>query len=650
MDHEHSSPSLCRRGAGGGGDAWPTTDPVCGMTVDLATSRHHFEHANGIFHFCSAGCREKFVADPEAYLAPKARPSATPGAVYTCPMHPEIRQTGPGSCPICGMALEPLTVTAEPEANPELADMTPPLLDRRRADRPGCRFGHASPPSRLVHAQTGAARPGHSGRAVGRLAVLPSRLGLAGPSQPQHVHPDRPRHRCGLGLQRRRYARARPVPRRLPCRTTAMLRSTSRPPRSSRSWCCWARCWNSGARADRRRHSRAAEPGAQDRSPHHGQRRRRGGARSSRSILAIGCACGRATACRSMAGAGRHAAPSMKSMVTGESMPVAKHPGDRVIGGTVNGTGALVMRADRVGSETMLARIVAMVAEAQRSRAPIQRLADIVAGWFVPAVIAAALVAFAAWAIWGPAPALAYALIAAVSVLIIACPCALGLATPMSIMVGIGKGAGAGVLIRSAEALERLEKVDTLVLDKTGTLTEGRPRVVAVVPIGEWSESDLCPGGQLRARQRASAGRRHCRRGAGARRCHGRARRLPFVHRQGRQRRGDGCGRRAGQCRPDAAISASLGELEAKAEALRRDGATVLYSWRSKAGRRRHCHRRSDQADGAGRAAPLRAPDADRHADRRQPDHSRGRRAPLGHRRGRRRGAAGRQARRRSVA
>ena len=186
-----------------------------------------------------------------------------------------------------------------------------------------------------------------------------------------------------------------------------------------------------------------------------------------------------------------------------------------MIGGTVNGTGALVMRADRVGPDTMLARIVAMVAEAQRSRAPIQRLADIVAGWFVPAVIAVALLAFAAWAIWGPPPALAYALIAAVSVLIIACPCALGLATPMSIMVGIGKGAGAGVLIRSAEALERLEKVDTLVVDKTGTLTEGRPRVVAVVPAGGWSESDLLAAGGLgRARQRASAGRRHRRRGA----------------------------------------------------------------------------------------------------------------------------------------
>ncbi|HEY5299126.1 MAG TPA: copper-translocating P-type ATPase, partial [Acetobacteraceae bacterium] len=180
-----------------------------------------------------------------------------------------------------------------------------------------------------------------------------------------------------------------------------------------------------------------------------------------------------------------------ESMVTGESMPVAKQAGDKVIGGTVNGTGSLVMRADKIGSDTMLSRIVAMVAAAQRSRAPIQRLADIVAGYFVPAVIAIAIAAFASWAVWGPAPAFAYALIAAVSVVIIACPCALGLATPMSIMVGIGKGAGAGVLIKSAEALERMEKVDTLVVDKTGTLTEGKPRVVAVVPAAAVSEADV---------------------------------------------------------------------------------------------------------------------------------------------------------------
>ncbi len=182
-----------------------------------------------------------------------------------------------------------------------------------------------------------------------------------------------------------------------------------------------------------------------------------------------------------------------ESMVTGESMPAAKHAGDKLIGGTINGAGSLIMLADKVGADTLLARIVAMVSQAQRSRAPIQRIADTVAGYFVPAVLGVACLTFIGWAIWGPQPALAYALISAVSVLIIACPCALGLATPMSIGVGVGKGAGAGVLIKSAEALERMEKVDTLVVDKTGTLTEGRPRVIAIIPASGLSEADLLP-------------------------------------------------------------------------------------------------------------------------------------------------------------
>jgi Cu+-exporting ATPase len=180
-----------------------------------------------------------------------------------------------------------------------------------------------------------------------------------------------------------------------------------------------------------------------------------------------------------------------ESMVTGESLPIEKQPGARLIAGTVNGTGALLMRAEKVGADTMLSRIVAMVAEAQRSRAPIQRLADMVAGWFVPAVLAVAILAFIGWAVWGPVPALAYALVAAVSVVIIACPCALGLATPMSIMVGIDKGAGAGVLIKSAEALERMERVDVVVVDKTGTLTQGKPRVTGVTPSHGLTEDEI---------------------------------------------------------------------------------------------------------------------------------------------------------------
>ena len=205
-----------------------------------------------------------------------------------------------------------------------------------------------------------------------------------------------------------------------------------------------------------------------------------------------------------------------ESMVTGESMPVTKSVGEKVIGGTMNQSGGFVMRADKVGRDTVLARIVQMVAEAQRSRAPIQRLADQVSGWFVPAVIVVALLAFVAWSIWGPEPRFTYGLIAAVSVLIIACPCALGLATPMSIMVGVGRGAQSGVLIKNAEALERMEKVDTLVVDKTGTLTEGKPSVVAIKTVaGIDGERSAAPGGKPRTRQRTSA--RRCDRAVGKR-------------------------------------------------------------------------------------------------------------------------------------
>ena len=240
-----------------------------------------------------------------------------------------------------------------------------------------------------------------------------------------------------------------------------------------------------------------------------------------------------------------------ESMVTGESMPVAKAEGARVIGGTVNQSGGLILRADRVGRDTMLARIVDMVARAQRSRAPIQRLADRVAGWFVPAVIAAALLAFAAWMVFGPEPRLTFALIAAVTVLIIACPCALGLATPMSIMVGVGRGARAGILIRDAEALERLERIDTIVLDKTGTLTEGKPKVIAIIAGRRFDENRL-----LRLAASVERGSEHpLARGdppaAGERACAGRGQRFCFARRQGgdgHRRRQRGCAR---QCAAD---------------------------------------------------------------------------------------------------
>ena len=267
-----------------------------------------------------------------------------------------------------------------------------------------------------------------------------------------------------------------------------------------------------------------------------------------------------------------------ESMVTGESMAAAKQPGDKLIGGTVNGTGSLIMRADNVGADTMLARIVTMVAEAQRSRAPIQRLADTVSGYFVPAVLGVAIATFIAWAIWGPAPALSYALIAAVSVLIIACPCALGLATPMSIGVGIGKGAGAGVLIKSAEALERMEKVDTLVVDKTGTLTEGKPRVTAIVPAAGLSESEI-----LRLAASLERLSEHPLAAAivAAARDRGASIQEPtdFASVTGKGVTGKIGGQSVvlGNARLMADLGIVLGDLERKADALRGDGATALF-------------------------------------------------------------------------
>jgi P-type Cu+ transporter len=267
-----------------------------------------------------------------------------------------------------------------------------------------------------------------------------------------------------------------------------------------------------------------------------------------------------------------------ESMVTGESMPAAKKSGDRLIGGTVNGTGSLVMRADKVGADTMLARIVTMVGEAQRSRAPIQRMADTVSGYFVPAVLGVAVMAFIAWAIWGPAPALSYALIAAVSVLIIACPCALGLATPMSIGVAIGKGAGAGVLIKSAEALEHMEKVNTLVVDKTGTLTEGKPKVTAIVPAPGLSEVELLP---LAASLERSSEHPLAAAIVNAAKDRGAATQEPvdFASVTGKGVTGKIGGRLValGNARLMADLGIAFGDLEHKADQLRSDGATALF-------------------------------------------------------------------------
>ena len=317
-----------------------------------------------------------------------------------------------------------------------------------------------------------------------------------------------------------------------------------------------------------------------------------------------------------------------ESLVTGESMPVAKAPGDKVIGGTINQTGSFVMRAEKVGRDTMLAQIVQMVADAQRSRAPIQRLADVVAAWFVPAVIGIAVLAFVGWLFWGPEPALSYAMVAAVTVLIIACPCALGLATPMSIMVGVGRGAGAGVLIKNAEALERFEKVDTLVVDKTGTLTEGKAPGHRRDSGGWFRERRTpSPGGQPGAGERASRGRRHpggragetarARRGAG----------VQCTDRQGGYRHGGRKARRARKREAARGARDRRGTVDAPRRGASGRGCDGHSRRRGRPHRRAPRHRRPDQGQHPGRDSRLEGGrDPRRHVDRRQPDYRKGRR------------------------
>ena len=477
-------------------------DPVCGMTVNPETSRHRFDDGGETFHFCSAGCRTKFAADPEKYLdtskaKDEAANAAVPeGTIYTCPMHPEIRQVGPGTCPICGMALEPDVVSLDDAPNPELADMTrrfwigavlavPPVVLEMGGHLGG---GHGlieptlSNWIQLVFATPVVLWAGWPFFVRGWQSLLTRNLNmftliamgtgvaylfsLIATIFPQ-AFPEAFRGHDGASAV---YFEAAAVI------TVLVLLGQVLELR--------AREATSGAikallqlapKTARRVGEDGADHEVEIESLRAGDRLR---VRPGEKVPVDGVILEGSSALD-------------ESLVTGESLPVTKEADGRVIAGTLNQSGSFVMRADKVGRDTLLAQIVQMVADAQRSRAPIQRLADQVAGWFVPSVIFAAIAAFAAWAVFGPEPKLAYALLAAVSVLIIACPCALGLATPMSIMVGVGRGAQAGVLIKNAEALERLEKVDTLVVDKTGTLTEGKPKVVAIVPAARFPENDI---------------------------------------------------------------------------------------------------------------------------------------------------------------
>jgi P-type Cu+ transporter len=476
------------------------TDPVCGMTVNLATSKHRFEHDGHLFHFCSARCQEKFVASPSTYLRPtkEEAPSAPVGTIYTCPMHPEIRQDHPGSCPICGMALEPLTATAEAEPNAELIDMTRRFWIGLAVTVPVVVLemgGHI--PALGLHEFL----PPHISGVIQCILATPVVLWAGWPffarAWASLLHRSLNMFTLialGTGAAYLYSLIATFLPGLFPAGFRGMDGSVAVYFEAAAVITVLvllgqvlelrAREQTGGAirallnLAPKTAH-RVSDAGGDEDIPldqvRLGDRLR---VRPGDGVPVDGSVI-----------EGKSAVD--ESMVTGEAMPVAKQAGDKLIGGTVNGTGALLMRAEIVGAETMLARIVAMVAEAQRSRAPIQRMADLVAGYFVPAVVLIAVLAFVSWAAWGPPPALAYGLIAAVSVVIIACPCALGLATPMSIMVGVGKGALGGVLIRSAEALERMEKVDTLVVDKTGTLTEGKPRVVRIVPADGHTEAEV---------------------------------------------------------------------------------------------------------------------------------------------------------------
>ncbi len=496
--HEHGPAAACSHSHGHRQDTQQAMDPVCGMSVDPHTAKHRAEHNGRTYYFCCARCRERFEADPAKYLEPRsATEEPVPeGTIYTCPMHPQIRQVGPGSCPICGMALEPETVSAEAGPNPELADMTrrfwiglalavPVIVLEMGGHFAGLhmligqqlsnwlQLAFATPV--VVWAGWPFFERGWQSlvtRNLNMFTLIAMGTGVAWlysvvATVAPGVFPSAFRQPDGSVAV---YFEAAAVITVLVLLGQVLeLRAREQTSGAIRA------LLNLAPKTARR----IAPDGAEEEVP--------------LDEIAIGDRLrvrpGEKVPIDAAVVDGRSSLD--ESMVTGESMPVTKEAGDHVIGGTINRSGALVIEAEKVGRDTLLSRIVQMVAEAQRSRAPIQRLADMVSGWFVPLVIVVAVLAFIAWSVWGPEPRFAYAMVAAVAVLIIACPCALGLATPMSIMVGVGRGAGAGVLIKSAEALERMERVDTLVVDKTGTLTEGKPSVTAIRPAEGFSEDDV---------------------------------------------------------------------------------------------------------------------------------------------------------------
>ena len=486
-DHRHRHASAEHAGA---------VDPVCGMTVDPETAKHKADHRGRSYYFCSAGCRAKFLADPPKYLGTREPAPVVEGAIYTCPMHPQVRQIGPGHCPICGMALEPETAGPDAGRNPELVDMTRRFWIGLVLTLPVLALemgGHLAG----LHPSLGQTLSNW----IEFLLATPVVLWAGAPFFVRGWHSLVTRNlnmftliAMGVGVA-------------WVYSVVAVLLPGLFPPAFRDTEGAVAVYFEAasvitvlvllGQVLELR--ARAATTGAiralLDLTPKTARRLRADGNDEEIPLDAVQVGDrlrvrpGDKVPVDGVVLEGRSSID--ESMVTGESMPVTKEEGSRVIGGTLNASGSFVMRAEKIGRDTLIAQIVQMVAAAQRSRAPIQRLADQVSGWFVPTVIAIALIAFAAWASFGPEPRLAFGLVAAVSVLIIACPCALGLATPMSIMVGVGRAAQAGVLVRNAEALERMEKVDTLVIDKTGTLTEGKPKVVAIEPLAGFDDNEV---------------------------------------------------------------------------------------------------------------------------------------------------------------
>ena len=469
------------------------------MTVTVATAKHKAVHDGTTYYFCNPKCLQKFEADPARYLtSEKADPPApvAPGTIFTCPMHPEIRQVGPGSCPICGMALEPAEVSLADGPNHELIDMSRRMWIGLVLSLPVVALemgGHLTSLHMLLGQKTS--------NWIQLLLATPVVLWAGWPFFVRGWQSLVTRNlnmftliAIGTGVAWTYSVVAVIAPDLFP----AAFRSADGSVAvyfEAASVITVLVLLGQVLELRARAQTSGAIRALLDLAPKTAQRLKEDGSDETVSLddIAVGDRLrvrpGEKVPVDGEVLSGRSAID--ESMVTGESMPVTKETGAILIAGTLNSTGALIMRADKVGRDTMLARIVQMVAEAQRSRAPIQRLADQVSGYFVPVVIAVSVAAFIAWSIFGPEPRFSFGLVAAVAVLIIACPCALGLATPMSIMVGVGRGAQAGVLIKNAEALERMERVDTLVVDKTGTLTEGKPKVVAIVPAESFTEEGV---------------------------------------------------------------------------------------------------------------------------------------------------------------